>query len=81
MVEGGKWIGAARAAFDGTVITQNEALIDRPELLMKDAFGEGWMITLQPSVADWRDGLAAGEEVGPAIDAWIATGSYKARNG
>lgn len=81
MVEGGKWIGAARAAFDGTVITQNEALVDRPELLMKDAFGEGWMITLQPSAADWRDGLVAGEEVGPAIDAWIATGSYKARNG
>ncbi len=81
MVEGGKWVGAARAAFDGTVIMQNEALIGRPELLMKDAFGEGWMITLQPAVADWRDGLVAGDEIGPAIDAWIATGSYNGRAG
>ena len=40
MVEGGKWIGAARAGFEGTVVAQNEALVDKPELLTRDAFGD-----------------------------------------
>ena len=29
MVEGGKWIGAARAGFDGTVVAHNENLVDK----------------------------------------------------
>ena len=66
MVEGGKWIGAARAAFDGAVVAQNETLMDCPEILMKDAFGEGWMIVMRPAVNDWREGLVAGDEIGPA---------------
>ena len=48
MVEGGKWIGAARAAFDGTVVAHNEKLVDHPELLTTDAFGEGWMLIVRP---------------------------------
>jgi glycine cleavage system H protein len=79
MVEGGKWIGAARAAFDGTVVTQNEALIDRPELLMKDAFGAGWMITLKPASAAWQSLLTPGEGIAATVEAWIAGGSYKER--
>jgi glycine cleavage system H protein len=79
MVEGGKWIGAARAAFDGTVVTQNEALIDRPALLMQDAFGAGWMITLKPAPAEWQLLLTPGERIAAAVEAWIAGGSYKER--
>ena len=30
MVEGGKWIGAARAGFDGIVVAHNEKLVDKP---------------------------------------------------
>jgi glycine cleavage system H protein len=81
MVEGGKWVGAARAAFDGTVVTQNEKLIARPELLMSDPFGEGWMLVVRPAPDDWRGGLVAGPTIGPAIEAWIACGSYKDRSG
>ena len=81
MVEGGKWIGAARAGFDGIVVAHNEALVDKPELLTKDPFGAGWMLIVRPSGNDWRDGLVTGADVGPAIDAWIATGSYKSRAG
>ena len=44
MVEGGKWVGAARAGFDGTVVAQNENLVNKPELLTRDAFGDGWML-------------------------------------
>ena len=32
MVEGGKWVGAARAGFDGTIVAHNEALVRKPEL-------------------------------------------------
>ena len=79
MVEGGKWSGAARAAFDGTVVTQNEALMHRPEIMMKDAFGEGWMITLNPTPAAWQSLLTPGNCVAGAVTDWIAGGSYKER--
>lgn len=79
MVEGGKWVGAARAAFDGTVVTQNETLVDKPGLLTTDPFGEGWMLTVRPASNDWRDRLVTGTAIGPAIEDWIAGGSYKNR--
>ena len=79
MVEGGKWVGAARAAFDGTVIAQNEKLMARPELLTKDALGEGWMLIVKPAGGDWRDDLVTGAAVGQAMEKWIAGGSYKER--
>jgi glycine cleavage system H protein len=80
MVEGGKWIGAARAAFDGTVVAHNHKLVDKPEMLMSDAFGGGWMLIVRPDSEAWRDGLITGPAVGPAIEAWIFGGSYKDRS-
>lgn len=79
MVEGGKWIGAARAAFDGTMVAHNETLIDKPELLTRDAFGAAWMVVVQPSVGNWRDELVPGSQIGWAVERWIAGGSYKER--
>lgn len=79
MVEGGKWIGAARAGFDGTVVVHNETLVDKPELLNSDPFGEGWMLIVRPAAEDWRAGLVTGQGLGAAIEQWIATGSYKTR--
>jgi glycine cleavage system H protein len=79
VIEGGKWIGSARAAFDGTVVAHNEALIRRPELLTEDAYGEGWLVEVRPSADDWAAGLVTGAEVGPAFDAWVATENYKNR--
>lgn len=81
MVEGGKWVGAARAAFDGVVVAQNESLVDKPELLMSDPFGAGWMLVVQPAQDNWRAGLVTGQDVAPAIESWIAGGSYKDRSG
>jgi glycine cleavage system H protein len=81
MVEGGKWVGAARAAFDGTVVAQNEALIDKPQLLMRDPYGEGWMLVVQPNGDDWRAGLVTGAAIVPTMETWIAGGSYKERSG
>ena len=79
MVEGGKWVGAARAAFNGTVIMHNEALEKNPSLLTTDAFGAGWMLEVRPQSEDWRAGLVTGAAVASSIDAWISGGSYKDR--
>ncbi len=80
MVEGGKWVGAARAAFDGIIVAHNEMLVDKPELLTTDPFGAGWMLIVRPTADDWRAGLVTGPEVGPTIENWIAGGSYKERS-
>src|SRR5262245_60949608 len=78
-IECGKWIGAARAAFDGTVIAANEALERRPKLLNEDAFGAGWMLLVRPSSDAWRDRLVTGSQIAPAFAAWIAAEAYKGR--
>ena len=39
-IEGGKWVSAVEAAFDGTVIAANEELERRPKLINRDAFGQ-----------------------------------------
>ncbi len=80
VVEGGKWVGSARAAFDGVVVRHNERLDRTPELLNLDPYGEGWMLVVRPSREDWRENLVSGASIRPAFDAWIATGSYKDRS-
>ena len=79
MVEGGKWVGAARAGFNGTVVAQNEDLIDKPELLTRDPFGDGWMLIVRPTTDDWQTGMVTGAAIGPTIERWIAGGAYKRR--
>jgi glycine cleavage system H protein len=79
VIEGGKWVGTARAAFDGVVVAHNEDVIDRPELIGEDAFGAGWMLVVRPAVADWREGLVTGQAIVPAFAAWLATEAYKDR--
>ena len=81
VVEGGKWVGSARAAFDGVVVSHNELLARKPEYLNQDPYGEGWMLIARPKHDDWHDELVDGRAIGPAFDAWIATGAYKDRNG
>jgi glycine cleavage system H protein len=81
VVEGGKWVGSARAAFDGIVVTHNEALQRRPELLNEDPYGKGWMLIVRPRREDWRAGLVTGAGIAPAFEAWLATGAYRDRTG
>jgi glycine cleavage system H protein len=78
-IEGGKWIGSARAAFYGVVVSHNEDLIRKPELLMQDAFGDGWMLIVRPAHENWRGTLVTGSVIAPAFEAWLATDSYKSR--
>lgn len=80
-IECGKWVGAARAAFNGTVVAVNPALEQRPKLLNQDAFGAGWMLIVRPADADWQASLVTGPAVGPAFTAWLAAEAYKGRAG
>ena len=80
VVEGGKWVGSARAAFDGIVIAHNELLAQRPELLNHDAYGQGWMLVVRPARDDWQHGLATGAAIAPAFEAWFGSEAYKHRS-
>src|SRR5215468_7363021 len=71
VVEGGKWVGSARAAFDGIVISHNELLVKHPELLTNDAYGQGWMLIVRPAREDWQDGLITGSAIAPVFEAWL----------
>jgi glycine cleavage system H protein len=79
IIECGKWVGAARAAFAGTVIASNKELERRPGLLNEDAFGKGWMLIVRAENLSWREGLLTGSDVDPAFASWIAAEAYRGR--
>ena len=70
-IESGKWVGPARAAFDGVVVAFNEPMMDRPNLANRDPYGSGWMLVVRPASPDWRNGLVTGEGIAPAFEAWM----------
>jgi len=39
------------------------------------------MLIVRPAGSGWRTGLVTGPEVAPAIESWIASGSYRGRTG
>jgi glycine cleavage system H protein len=81
MVEGGKWVGSARAAFSGLVVAHNQVLERTPELLNQDAFGDGWMLIVRAADSTWSEGLVTGSGIAPAFEAWVSSGVYKDRTG
>ena len=81
VVEGGKWVGSARAAFDGVMVAHNSLLERQAELLNADSYGEGWMVIVRPAQTNWREGLVTGPEIAPAFRTWLATDAYKSRAG
>ena len=78
-IEGGKWVGSARAAFAGVVVAHNASLIRNPELLMRDAYGAGWMLVVRSLHADWPANLVTGTAITPAFEQWFATGAHQRR--
>jgi glycine cleavage system H protein len=48
-VESTKSVSEIYAPFTGEVVTVNDALESRPELLNSDPYGEGWIATLRPA--------------------------------
>ncbi|MBL7784632.1 MAG: glycine cleavage system protein GcvH [Chitinophagales bacterium] len=61
-------VDAVKAASDlymplsGTIIAQNEALTNQPELVNSDPYGEGWMIQIKPDNLADLDALLSPEK-------------------
>lgn len=49
-VESTKSVGEVYAPVDGIVTARNEALMDTPELVNSDPYGEGWLIEMQAEI-------------------------------
>jgi len=76
-VESGKWVGPAKSAFSGTVVSVNDALAEKPALANEDPYGAGWLVVLKP--ADWsaaRATLTPGAEVAAKYEAKMAADNF-----
>jgi glycine cleavage system H protein len=56
-VESTKSVSEIYAPLAGEVVTRNEALQSRPELVNADPYGEGWIVEIAPADAAAVDGL------------------------
>lgn len=59
-IESTKSVGELFAPVDGTVAEANQAVVDTPELVNSDPFGEGWLIKVTFSALP--DGLLSFDE-------------------
>ena len=50
-IESTKAVSDVYAPVDGDVVEANAALVDTPELLNRDPYGDGWICLLRPSAA------------------------------
>jgi glycine cleavage system H protein len=48
-IESTKSVGELFAPIDGTIAAVNDAVVESPELINSDPFGEGWMIKITAS--------------------------------
>ncbi|HWR84500.1 MAG TPA: glycine cleavage system protein GcvH [Rhodoglobus sp.] len=46
-IESTKSVGELFAPVQGTVVEANQAVVDRPELVNSDPFGEGWLVKVE----------------------------------
>lgn len=62
-IESTKSVGELFAPVDGTVLEANEAVVDSPELVNSDPFGEGWLIKIQADASAFEAaGLLTADE-------------------
>lgn len=64
-VESTKSVAEVYAPLAGTVVAVNERLVDQPDLVNQDPYGEGWFVTLQP-------------QDGADLDAFLSAEAYRA---
>jgi len=61
-IESVKAVEDMYAPISGTVVERNEPMIESPELVSEDPYGEGWLLKLRINDADeLNDALTAGE--------------------
>jgi glycine cleavage system H protein len=62
VVESIKAVSDLYAPVSGTVVASNDELIDRPELVNEDPYGDGWMLELELDDESELDELLSAEE-------------------
>ena len=68
VMESIKAVSDLYAPVSGTVATMNERLIDEPELVNEDPFGDGWMLELEGVDGAELDALLSPEEYRDQIE-------------
>ena len=56
-VESTKSVSEIYAPISGTVVGRNDKLVDEPETINADPYGEGWLVEIDPSDPAALDGL------------------------
>ena len=67
-VESTKSVADVYAPLPGTVAAINEALVDQPELINSDPYGEGWFVELQVGDTSVLDGMLDAAAYGALIE-------------
>ena len=62
VIESIKAVSDLYAPVSGTVVTTNEDLLDAPELVNEDPYGDGWMLEVELDDADELDDLLSPAE-------------------
>ncbi|MGH9180036.1 MAG: glycine cleavage system protein GcvH [Acidimicrobiales bacterium] len=72
-VESTKSVSDIYAPLDGEVIEVNSALVDAPQLVNEDPYGEGWICLLAPADPAAVDGLLGADEYQSLISGGTGT--------
>ena len=67
-VESTKSVSDIYAPVGGRVVEVNDELVDAPERLNEDPYGDGWLCVLEPSDASELDGLMDAEGYRKLVD-------------
>jgi len=68
-VESTKSVSDLYSPVGGTILERNGALEDSPELVNQDPYGDGWMITIQPSEPGEFDALMSSADYQALVEA------------
>ncbi len=68
VVESIKAVSDIYAPISGTVTAANDALVEQPELVNEDPYGDGWMIEVEPADESELDDLLGPDEYADQIE-------------
>ena len=80
-LESGKWVGPAKSAAAGEVVSVNEDLVKDPSIANSDPYGAGWLVILKPE--DWaavETSLVRGSDVTASYEAKMDSEGFSGCN-
>ena len=69
VIESVKAVSDLFAPISGRVVEVNSALVESPEMLNSDPYGDGWLIVVEPSDASELDDLMDAKEYSDFVEA------------